>query len=274
MNLLDILDRFLCTVDFKAKNKIEVLEKISEIASKSERMKGIPKNIIFDKLSEREAQGTTGFGKGLAIPHTRIKGMDEFLLFIITSNKGVNFEAIDNKKVNIFFVLLGPEVEVRTHLKILAGISRLMSNASIKNELLKAPSILALYEAFVRHTEIQEQKEEVKKKKRLMYIILYMEEFLYEILEFLIEKGVEGATIIDSFGMGQYISNIPLFASFIGFMKENKNQSKTIILIIDADREGEIITGIENITGNLDKKQGAMIFTLDLTSYKGTMKML
>jgi PTS system nitrogen regulatory IIA component len=101
-----------------------------------------------------------------------------------------------------------------------------------------------------------------------------MEEMLYHILEFFLQEGVEGATILDSSGMGQYISDIPLFATFIGFMNEKKNRSRTILATIPADREDEIVKGIEKITGDLDKKQGAMLFTIDIGYWKGTMKMM
>ena len=109
---------------------------------------------------------------------------------------------------------------------------------------------------------------------KLLILTLYVEDFIYSILEFFIQEGVEGANILESFGMGQYISNIPLFADFIGFMKESKNRSKTILALIPEDRIDSIIQGIEDITGDLDKKQGAMIMTLDVSFYKGTMKMM
>ena len=93
-------------------------------------------------------------------------------------------------------------------------------------------------------------------------------------MEYFIQEGIDGATIVESSGMGEYISNIPLFASFIGFMNENKHSSKTIMAMIPAERQQEILEGIESITGDLDKKEGAMIFMTDVTFYKGTMKML
>ena len=109
---------------------------------------------------------------------------------------------------------------------------------------------------------------------KLLTVVLYLEEFLNEILEFFIEAGVDGATVIESFGMGQYISNIPLFADFIGFMQQNKNQSRTIMALVPEGRVEEIVEGIEEITGDLEKKQGAMVYVLDVPFYKGTMKML
>ncbi|KQC14178.1 MAG: hypothetical protein APR63_06020 [Desulfuromonas sp. SDB] len=171
-------------------------------------------------------------------------------------------------------MLVGPSTNVGEHLKILASLSRLLSQSGFKKELVNAPTKLAVYEAFIRNTRMEEIAEIKIKKYKLLHIILYVEEFLYDILEYLLENGIEGATIIESYGMGQYISNIPLFASFIGFMKENKNQSKTIITLIPETQEQKLIEGIEKITGDLNKKQGAMVFTQEVSFSKGTMKMI
>jgi PTS system nitrogen regulatory IIA component len=96
----------------------------------------------------------------------------------------------------------------------------------------------------------------------------------HHILEFLIEQGIKGATIIESGGMGTYISAIPIFASFLGFMREDRNQSKTILFVVPEDREKRIIAGIESITGNLDKKEGAMIITTEISLMRGTMELM
>lgn len=274
MELYEILDREACTLDLSERTKEEALRRIAEIASHSEALEGMSAEDIFQKLLGREGQGTTGFGDGIAIPHARMEEMKRSLMFIVTSRRGVDFEAMDKRRVHVFFVLLGPEGRAEEHLKILASISRLLSTTHLKNEILSAKSKNAIYEAFVRNSLGEDKKRGVSRKMKLMYVILYMQEFLYEILEFFIEEGVEGATIIDSSGMGQYISNIPLFASFIDFMREDKNLSKTIIALVPEDREEEIIRGIETITGDLDKKQGAMIITHDVSFYKGTMNMM
>lgn len=74
--------------------------------------------------------------------------------------------------------------------------------------------------------------------------------------------------------MGTYISAIPIFASFLGFMREDRNQSKTILFVVPEDREKRIIAGIESITGNLDKKEGAMIITTEISLMRGTMELM
>jgi PTS system nitrogen regulatory IIA component len=74
--------------------------------------------------------------------------------------------------------------------------------------------------------------------------------------------------------MGNYISNVPLFADFIGFMNERKHHSKTILVMVPEEHVDDIISGVEEITGDLDRKQGAMILTLDIAHYRGSMNMM
>lgn len=275
MELIEIIDRKCCAVNFKATDKDDVLKEISEMAFRSSLMENIDRDMLYKKLKDREDQGSTGFGDGIAMPHARIEGMDKFLVFIITSAKGVEFDSLDKKKVKLIFVILGPAEAVQDHLKILATISRTLgSSAVVRNEIMKAQTNTALYEAFIRHSRLSTGSSGKTRKMKLLYVILYIEDFLYDILEFFIQMGIDGTTIIESSGMGEYISNVPMFAEFIGFMKENKNMSKTLMTLVPEDKIDDVIEGIEVITGDLDKKQGAMIIVTDISYFKGTMKMM
>ena len=106
-------------------------------------------------LADREAQGSTAFGNEIAIPHARLAGLDRFLLFIVSTPRGVwSSRRLDRKKrVKLFFVILGPTEAVTDHLKILAFVSRALSHTDLKRELLAARTETALYEAFLRNTQ-------------------------------------------------------------------------------------------------------------------------
>lgn len=275
MDLAAIFNSASCSVNLKAKNKEGAIESLAALASRSGKTGTASEKAIAFALSERESQGSTGFGDEIAIPHARVAGLDDFIVFIAHAPKGVDFDSLDKKKVKLFFVILGPEDRPSEHVQILAALSRSLSGTTLKKELLAAGTTEIMTESFLRHSgEKHDDTPTRKQKMKLLVLILYMEEFIYHILEYFLEEGIEGATILDSSGMGQYISNIPLFATFIGFMNEQKNRSNIILATIPADREDEIIKGIEAITGDLDKKQGAMLMTLDIGHWKGTMKMM
>jgi nitrogen PTS system EIIA component len=274
MKIYEILDKSCCSISLEGRNKNAILQELSELAIQNCEISTFSVEKIFNALVSRESEGSTGFGEGVALPHIRLKGIKDMFVLIAVSKHGVDFDAIDKKKVKLFFLIIAPEEKVTEHVQVLAGISRALSTGNLKNELLSAKSQGVLYETFLRSVQQTSGDTSQKREMKLMYIILYLEDMLYHILEYFIQEGIDGATIVESSGMGEYISNIPLFASFIGFMNEKKHSSKTIMAMIPAERQQEILEGIESITGDLDKKEGAMIFMTDVTFYKGTMKML
>ncbi len=273
MDYFEIINEQACGARISVRNRDDVLREIARRAADLPVFQKLSEDEIYQGLRAREEEGSTGFGDGIAIPHTRLPKADGFAVFILATAKGVEYQAIDRKKVQLFFVILGPEEKAREYLQILAGISNIITHTNIRSQLLNAKDGSVLREILL--SKIQEQESPVENENmKLLLLVLYEESFFYDIMEYFLQEGIEGATIIDSSGMGHYISNIPLFASFIGFMYEQKNHSRTIMTTLPENRVDNIVRGIERITGDLDKKQGAMIMVLDLGICKGTMKML
>lgn len=273
MNLYEIMQESACSVNLNLTTRDAVLAEIARQASTLPALQDVPQAEIGARLLEREQQGSTGFGGGIAIPHARFDGAKDFVFFIVTTRKGIAYDAIDGKKVRVFFVLLGPAARVRDHLKILATVSNIISHTNITRELLGAVTPTALCEVFLSKLPDEALPKRAQKQK-LLIVVLYEDDFFYDILDYFLEAGLDGATIIDSAGMGQYISKMPLFASYIDFMNEQKNQSRTLLVMVPEDQLATVIQGIEAITGDLDKKQGAMLIALDVAFSKGSMQML
>ena len=274
MDLYSIVRLECCATDLAGKTKDEVLRQLAGLAARCDAVSAVGEEAVYQLLRDREAQGSTGFGDGVALPHARVAGLTEFVVFLAVSPKGVDFDALDRKKCHLLCVILGPAEAVGDHLKTRAAVSRIAGNGAARRELIGAAGPTALYESFMRRASGAAPDGTPRRAMKLFIVILYFEEFLYDVLQLFIQEGIDGATILESSGMGQYISNVPLFAEFIGFMQERKNQSKTIIALVPEDRSKSIIDGIEAITGDLDKKQGAMIINLDVSFSKGSMQMM
>jgi len=89
-------------------------------------------------LTEREALGSTGVGEQVAIPHAKLKELDELIVLIGVSSSGVEFGSSDGVPVKIFFLLLAPEKQMNLHLKTLARISRLVKMTDFKERVLSS----------------------------------------------------------------------------------------------------------------------------------------
>ena len=275
MSLTDALDPKACATNLAARDKQEALWKLAELATRSAAAEGTDRETIFKALYDREQQGSTGFGKEVGLPHSRVPGMKQFLVYIAVFPRGVSFDAVDKKKVKVFFVILGPPERVQEHLRLLAGISRLLAHTNVKQEIARCRKPEAAVEAVQRHLgEADTGKPVPAETLKLLLVTVYVESYMYDVLELLLDFGIEGATILESTGMSRYISNVPLFAEFIGFMNESKNASKTVLAVVPERHVARIVERIEEVTGDLDKREGAIVLALDLSFAKGSMKMM
>ena len=93
---------------------------------------------IYFQLWEREKLGNTGIGNGVALPHSRCQHVDEAIVAIITLDKAVNYDANDGQGVDLAFGLLVPTDANEEHLKLLANIARIVSDAQKKESLCQA----------------------------------------------------------------------------------------------------------------------------------------
>lgn len=100
---------------------------------------------IFNVLWERERLGTTGVGHGIAIPHGRIEKIDRVQGFFARLTQPIPFEAIDDRPVDLVFLLLAPESAGADHLHALATVSRLLRDQKLCEQLRNAKDEAALY---------------------------------------------------------------------------------------------------------------------------------
>jgi len=126
----------------KATSKKQALQELAITASQR---CGIHEREIFDVLLERERLGTTGVGKGIAIPHGKLAELDKLYGVFARLTQPIDFEAIDDEPVDLIFLLLAPESAGADHLKALARISRLFRDDTICAKLRGASRAEALY---------------------------------------------------------------------------------------------------------------------------------
>lgn len=270
MDIFDILKEEACSVTLSARNKRDCLEKIAMFVAPV--VEGKSHEQLFSVLQTREEQGTTGLEKGIAIPHARIEGIEAFTLGIAVSRRGIDFKAIDGKRTHIFFILVGPVERSQEYLKLLAQVSRVAKNRNAVREMLAAQTPSVLREVFLRFATGGLLKKEEKGKSKLFVIVLYERRFLDDIVQLFLEQGIRGASVMDSSGISDVLSKVPLFGDFLNFLGERENTSKTIITVVPENEIPTLIEGIEDIMGDLDTHSGAMVFTLDISYMKGSME--
>ena len=101
--------------------------------------------VVLAEIEEREKLGSTGFGRGVAIPHARIAGIGRPVAAFLRLEAPVVFDAADAMPVDIVFGLLSPENAGATHLHALAAISRMMRDERMHTALIQAADAEVLY---------------------------------------------------------------------------------------------------------------------------------
>ena len=142
MKISDTLSIDSILLSVKAKNKRQLLQEISEFAA---RIINISDRTIFETVLERENLGSTGFGNGTALPHGRLSDINKVYGFFIKLDTPIDFEAVDNKPIDILFLLLSPESSGADHLTALAQFSRILKDNNLTAKLRKADSKEEIY---------------------------------------------------------------------------------------------------------------------------------
>lgn len=106
---------------------------------------GLDRGLVLDGLEQREALGSTGFGRGVAIPHCRLSDVSRPTLAVLKLEEPVDFKAADAVPITLVFGLVSPENAGATHLHALAAISRLMRDEQMLSALGEAPDAEAIY---------------------------------------------------------------------------------------------------------------------------------
>lgn len=136
IDMSDLLAPNRILVGLRPGSKRQLLQ---ELADEAAAVTGLPAKPILDSLIQREKLGTTGVGDGLAIPHAKVTGLPSLMGFFAKLAKPVEFDALDDRPVDIVFLLLAPEDAGAEHLKALARIARVLRDPSMCAQLREVP---------------------------------------------------------------------------------------------------------------------------------------
>jgi len=138
MVLTDYLNKKTILINPSVKDRWELIESMLDAAIKNKAIKSEYRETIKKTLFEREKSMSTGIGKGVAIPHCSCPYVDDVVMIMALSKKGINFDSIDNMPVHIIILLIVPKDKISQHIKTLANIAKLMSDDTLRDALSNA----------------------------------------------------------------------------------------------------------------------------------------
>ncbi len=149
MQLSTILKPEAVKVLSTVSSKKRLFQDVGELAHSAY---GLSAGTTVEAMLERESLGPTGVGRGVALPHARLDGLDHVIGAFVMLEKPIDFGAVDRQPVDLAFALFAPEAAGVEHLKALALVSRTLREPTICAKLRANPDAATLYAIL---TEIQ-----------------------------------------------------------------------------------------------------------------------
>lgn len=134
MELRDFFSEDAIRLELEGNTKDEILKELIGLLGLDDKSEGM----LFKMLKRRENLGSTGIGRGIAIPHCRSLVVSKLRVAFGRKTEGVDFKAIDEKPVFFFFLIVAPPLEVSNqYLPVLGKIAQFSKEADVPERLLK-----------------------------------------------------------------------------------------------------------------------------------------
>jgi len=268
MNLSTAIEPEYVSVNAAVASKAELLRRIAERAKQSPVLAQVDRESIYDALRDREKIGSTGFGDGIAIPHCRFAEITDFVVGFLTLEKGIDFDSVDGKPVQIVAFIVGPESETTRHLKLLSSLSIALSSAPTRAEILSATTPAALIGAVGKGAGGGVPPKQ-QGERRLFQLVVQDESVFERLLE--VFEGIDDAsvTVIESRNSGSYLARLPLFASLLSDVSAGFN--RVIVATVGRAISNEAVRRIESVTGPLDERGDVLVVVQDVHYAAGSL---
>jgi len=142
MEIDDLITPASVIANLRVSTKRQALQ---ELARRSAAAVGRDERAIFEVLWERERLSSTGIGNGIAIPHGKLANLGRLHGMFARLEKPIDFDSIDDRPVDLLFLLLAPENAGADHLRALARVSRLLRDRAMCEKLRGTDNADALY---------------------------------------------------------------------------------------------------------------------------------
>lgn len=140
MKFADFVSREAIRADLNADDKEGLIREMAQALLDAGKIAAGELESIVRAIMKREELGSTGIGRGVAVPHTKHPSVSQLLGTVAVSQHGVDFDSLDGEKVQLFFLLISPPDRPGDHLRALENISRQLRNDSFCKFLKQAKS--------------------------------------------------------------------------------------------------------------------------------------
>ncbi len=135
MRISDVLTPEMSLCDLHWSSKKKVFENLAQFISKNLDGDTDRAEALFQSMVARERLGSTGIGKGVAVPHCRVNGITRVYGCLIKLNFSIDYDSLDDQPVDLIFALIVPDEQSDDHEKTLACVTKVLQSANSREKL-------------------------------------------------------------------------------------------------------------------------------------------
>lgn len=151
MKVSDLLKTNFIIANLQGNTKEEVINELIDLFKNDPRVGDLEK--VRSSVMEREKIISTGVGKGFAVPHGKTNSINEIIAAFGKTNNPLDYQALDNRPVNLIMLLVGRDNTVSIYMKLLSRISRMMNSDEFRKKLSEANTEEEIFELFKKEEE-------------------------------------------------------------------------------------------------------------------------
>ena len=269
MRLSTILRQESFAIGVTLQDKTAALREVARLAKKSPVLQDMDEQAIFKALQKREKLISTGLGKGIALPHCKLDGAEDFVVGVITVPEGVDFDAMDGKPVSLIVFIIAPTEKSDEHIRLLSLISQTLHQSGTVEKIVEEQVPEKIREAFLSHEEVVVKTDH--SNKSLVHVFVQDEDLFEDILPIFAGVTSSSVLVVESQNQSAYLSQIPIFAGF--WNDKLKGFSRIIMVVVERRMTNEIIRRMEEITGELDRCDRVLLTIQDLSYTVGSLRL-
>lgn len=244
-----------------------VLRRVAELASLNALTASIETEALYAALSDREGLGSTGLGRGIAIPHCAIDELEDFVVGVLVVDEPIDFGGVDGKPVDLFFFIVGPSEQRNRHIKLLSAISKVASQAGRTRQIRESDDPQRVRELLIGWLGADEEPEGTEK---VLFQIFLQDLDVFENVLNLLSSVVPGSmSVLETRSAGAYLFSLPLFAEF--WTEKASQDGRVILAIADRGMTNNLIRQIQEITGNPELQTGVVVTVQELSYAAGSL---
>ncbi len=138
MRLLDLLQERLVVPRMRSRTKWDAIEELVDKLVEEHELRIFDRQEVLEALVAQERRHSTGLSQGLALPHARTSVLEDPIAVLGVAAEGIPFESVDGQDTQLICLLMIPDAQYGDHIKTIADITRLLSDAALRAQLVAA----------------------------------------------------------------------------------------------------------------------------------------